>query len=146
MYSIPMSIAIKYQIDSTERVVTFREPQAKLPVKLKQQGGQLMLWGRRMRESGHLPFGACALLEHIQAGQWDEYFPKSVIILANAFMERDIEGVTHWHELIRGNYLQGILARHENEYRVYVVTIFPQLPTATYARWPRIVNSSHPIN
>ncbi len=145
MYSISMCIAIRYKEGDLERSVGFREPQAKLPIKLKRQGYQWVTWGRRVHQAGNLPLGGCARHEHICAGLWDAYFPKPVIITAHAFMERDIEGATYWHSLIRGNYLQGVLVRYDNELRVYVVVITPQLPTATYERWPRIISLDCPL-
>lgn len=150
MYSIGMCIAIRYKIPSAdaviERVTTFREPHAKLPIKLKHKGHKMLAWGRRIHEAGNLPLGACVFLEQIQAGDWNEFFPKPVIILAQAFIGRDIEGENHWHDLVRGNYLQGVVARYVNELRIYVVTIRPQLPNAIYEHWPRIITAANPLD
>jgi hypothetical protein len=55
-------------------------------------------------------------------------------------MEQDIQGENHWFELASGQWVQGLLARHGSEQRVYVVTIHPEMAEAIYPRWPRIVS------
>jgi hypothetical protein len=57
-----------------------------------------------------------------------------------SFMEKDIEGNTHWYDLTRGKYLQGLVAREKHEQRLYIVTVEPELPDAVHERWPRVVN------
>lgn len=41
-------------------------------------------------------------------------------------MEKDFEGNARWYEVTKGKCIQGLLAHHENEYRIYVVTIEPE--------------------
>ena len=59
-----------------------------------------------------------------------------------SFMERDFEGHSHWYDLTRGQWIQGLVARERHERRVYVVTIEPELEIAEtfYDRWPRILS------
>jgi len=57
-------------------------------------------------------------------------------------MEKDFEGNPHWYDLNKGQYLQGLLARDNNEQRIYVVTIEPEVEDAAiHSRWPRVVQS-----
>ncbi|PVV05663.1 MAG: hypothetical protein B6D77_18580 [gamma proteobacterium symbiont of Ctena orbiculata] len=41
-----------------------------------------------------------------------------------------------------GKWIQGLVARWEQERRVYVVTITPEMEDAAYERWPRILSYS----
>jgi predicted DNA-binding WGR domain protein len=55
-------------------------------------------------------------------------------------MEKDFEGQSHWYDLNKGQYLQGLLARDGNEQRIYVVTIEPEVEDShIHNRWPRVV-------
>jgi hypothetical protein len=55
-------------------------------------------------------------------------------------MEKDFDGNSHWYDLNKGQFIQGLIARDNNEQRVYVVTIEPELEDANiHNRWPRIV-------
>jgi hypothetical protein len=55
-------------------------------------------------------------------------------------MEKDLEGHSHWYDLTRGQWIQGLVARHRQERRIYVVTIEPELAEAVHDRWPRIMS------
>ena len=54
-------------------------------------------------------------------------------------MQTDIEGHTHWFDLPKGKWIQGLIAREKHEQRVYIVTIEPIENDAIYASWPRIL-------
>jgi hypothetical protein len=54
-------------------------------------------------------------------------------------MKTDYEGRVHWYEVTRGQWIQGLLAHENNEYRVYIVTIIPELLDICHDRWPRII-------
>ncbi|PHS68199.1 MAG: hypothetical protein COB23_09495 [Methylophaga sp.] len=51
------------------------------------------------------------------------------------------------YDLNKGQYLQGLLARDNNEQRIYVVTIEPEVEDAQiHNRWPRVVQNGENIN
>ncbi|MDH5424573.1 MAG: hypothetical protein OEY29_06255 [Gammaproteobacteria bacterium] len=123
-----------------EKRVFFAEIAACLPAKSK-QGGQVMLpWGRRRQQSGQLPLGGWARLDSIYAGKWDRWFPVPVKLPILQFMEKDIEGNSHWHTLTKGQWVQGLIAKERYEQRLYVVTVEPEQSDAIYHRWPRILS------
>lgn len=118
----------------------FPNPKAVLPVLTATGDIQLLPWGRRQKQPGQLPVTGWARLDSIYTGRWDKYFPKPVKIPVLSFMEKDHEGQSHWYDLQKGQYIQGLLAREGNEKRVYVVTIEPELEDAQiHSRWPRVV-------
>lgn len=118
----------------------FPNPKAMLPV-LKRDGGIILLpWGRRQKQPGVLPLGGWARIDSVYAGVWDRYFPKPVKIPALGFMEKDFEGNSHWYDLQKGQFIQGLVARDGHERRIYVVTIEPEPDDAhIHSRWPRVV-------
>jgi len=124
--------------------VYFPDPKAVLPVRLKSGSHVLLTWGRREGESGTLPVGGWARHESILAGKWDRFFPKPVRLDLEAFMEKDNQGKSHWYPVIAPNAMQALVARWDDEQRVYVVTINPTLPdqAAVHSRWPRFVSAS----
>ncbi len=120
----------------------FPNSKAMLPVQKKDGSLILMPWGRRQKQSGLLPMGGWARLDSIYSGRWDKYFPKPLKIPALSFMEKDFEGQSHWYDLNKGQYLQGLLARENNEQRIYIVTIEPELEDANiHSRWPRVIQN-----
>ncbi len=120
--------------------VYFPNPKAQLPVRTKTGSVVLMPWGRRREQEGSLPMGGWARLDSIYAGRWDRWHPVPVKLVAKSFMEKDLESNSHWIDLTRGQWIQGLIARDNYEQRVYVVTIDPEMSDAIYARWPRIMN------
>ena len=129
-----------YTYQDNEYKLYFPNPKAKLPVKKKNGKLQLLAWGRRREQAGNLPMGGWARLESIQKGVWDKYAPKSVKIPVHAFMEKDIEGVSHWFELTKGQWIQGLVASYDRERRLYIVTVTPEREDAVHDRWPRILS------
>jgi hypothetical protein len=117
----------------------FPNPKATLPVKTREGEIHLLPWGRRPHQVGKLPLGGWARLDSIYAGRWDRWFPKPVKLQVIAFMEKDIENRSHWYELTRGQWIQGLVARNHYEQRIYVVTIEPEREDAVHDRWPRIL-------
>lgn len=120
--------------------VYFPNPKATLPVRTKNHEAELLPWGRRKEQKGRLPMGGWARLDSIYAGRWDQWFPTPVKLNIKCFMEKDMEGNSHWFDLIKGQWLQGLVARYQQEQRVYVVTIEPEMMDAVHDRWPRIMN------
>ena len=134
-----------YEYEGKPVRVFFPNPYARLPIMKKGGGITLLPWGRRKDEPGHLPRGGWARLDTIKAGRWDAWQPRPVKLQVQRFMEKDIQGESHWFELTRGQWIQGLIARLQQEERVYVVTITPQMPDAVHDRWPRIMAGINPI-
>jgi putative SOS response-associated peptidase YedK len=123
--------------------VYFPSPKAALPVALRFGEVEWIPWGRRREEAGHLPPGGWARLDSIQSGKWERYHPHPVQIIAQAFMEKDPEGQSHWFPLEAHQRLQGLLAIWENERRLYVVTLMAPTEWAwVHDRWPSVVTPS----
>ena len=79
-------------------------------------------------------------LDGIYTGRWDRWFPVAVKIPVKSFMEKDLEGHSHWYDLTRGQWIQGLVASNQQERRLYVVTIEPELAEAIHDRRPRIMS------
>jgi hypothetical protein len=131
---------VYYIINGEEVRTYFPNPRACLPVKKREGGVELLPWGRRKEQAGHLPMGGWARLDSIYAGRWDRWFPTPVKLMASQFMEKDIEGQSHWFDITPGKWIQGLVAHWDNERRVYVVTITPEMENAVHDRWPRILS------
>jgi len=129
-----------YTIGGQEYRVYFPNPKAQLPVK-KNNGGVLLLpWGRRKQQAGQLPQGGWARLDSIYAGRWDKWMPRPVQLPVSSFMEKDFEGNSRWFDITKGKWLQGLVAQHQHERRVYVVTIEPGIEDSEFERWPRVLS------
>jgi hypothetical protein len=131
---------VYYSIHDQDIRMYFPNPKAQLPVKIRSGGIITLAWGRRRQQAGTLPLGGWAHLDSIYAGRWDCWFPVAVKIPVKSFMEKDLEGHSHWYDLTKGQWIQGLVARHRQERRVYVVTIEPELTEAIHDRWPRIMS------
>ena len=131
---------VYYTFEGQDIRVYFPNPKAMLPVRRKDDSAILLPWGRRQEQGGKLPLGGWARLESIHSGRWDKWFPVPVKLPVKSFMEKDIEGNSHWFDLTRGKYLQGLVARAGNEQRVYVVTVVPEMEDAVHPRWPRVIS------
>jgi hypothetical protein len=131
---------VYYAIHGADVRLYFPNPEAQLPVKTRSGGVALLVWGRRHEQAGQLPLGGWARLDSIYAGHWDRWMPVPVKLSLKSFMERDFEGHSHWYDLTRGQWIQGLVARARYERRVYVVTLRPELPDTPHERWPRIMS------
>lgn len=134
-----MAQAIYFYNKSMDKRIHFSHPKSQLPVLTRSGTVCWLPWGRHKKSAGNLPLGGWARLERIQAGHWNEYFPCPVKIPAYAFMEKDFEGNGAWYPLVKGQCLQGLVARYDSEHRVYIVTITPTRDDAIHQQWPRIV-------
>src|SRR3990167_6476669 len=140
-----MPEAVMFHFQNKTYTVYFTNAKAMLPVKLKNGESQLVIWGHRECENSEMPLGGWARLASIKEGNhthWNMYLPKPVQIPVTKFMEKNFEGKSCWYEVTKGKYIQGLLAQHGNEYRVYIVTIDPEDLTNCHYRWPNIVNWS----
>jgi hypothetical protein len=131
---------VYYSANGQDIRVWFPNPKARLPVAMRSGDTRLLPWGRRHEQAGQLPLGGWARLDSIYAGRWDRWFPVPVKLSVKSFMEKDFEGHSHWYDLTRGQWIQGLVARCRHERRVYVVTIEPELADAMHDRWPRIMS------
>jgi len=140
-----MSSGVLYRDQGGDRRIYFHNPVATLPIATK--SGQIthVPWGRRKKQNGHLPLGGWARLEGIYKGHWDRWQPMPVKIPVQAFMEKSHDGANHWFDLMKGQCLQGLVAREHYEQRVYIVTIEPEQEHAWYYRWPRIIHQYYPV-
>lgn len=134
-----MPEGIMYHHHNETLTIYFANPKAMLPVRLNNGEVTLLSWGRRKTQTGELPLGGWANLQTIYKGKWDRHFPKPVRLPIIKFMEKDFEGNTHWYDVTPGQWIQGLLARENNEIRVYIVTLTPELHTVCHDRWPRIL-------
>jgi hypothetical protein len=131
---------VYYRINGQDVRVYFPNPKAMLPVVTRSKDIELLPWGRRKEQAGRLPLGGWARLDSIYAGRWDRWFPVPVKLPISQFMEKDIEGNSHWFDITAGQFIQGLIARDQHEQRVYVVTITPEFDDAVHERWPRILS------
>lgn len=130
---------VRYEHEGKLRTTYFPMAHAQLPILTENGEIQLMEWGRREKEEGHLPKTGWARLDSIQDGKWSRYSPAPVRILVKEYMEKDAQRQSHWYPLRPGEYIQGLQARLGEEARVYVVTV--PAPTAyegIHDRWPRV--------
>jgi hypothetical protein len=136
-----MAEAVIFNYQNKIHTVSFSQKNALLPVKLKNGAIKLVAWGRREHENSELPLGGWARLANIkdEHQRWNMYSPKAVLIPAAKFMEKNFEGKSCWYEVTKGQAIQGLLAQHENEYRIYIVTIDPEDLMNNHYRWPHIV-------
>ena len=134
---MPEAAIFKHQ--GKTHTVYFARPGAMLPVRLANGETHLVTWGRKQHENSEMPLGGWARLEAVHDGKWSQYLPKPVCIPITKFMKTDYEGKVHWYDIAKSQYVQGLLARCDEEYRVYVVTIVPELLDVCHDRWPRII-------
>ncbi len=134
-----MPEAVMYYYKGKSYTVYFSKSNAVLPVKLENGDIQLVKWGKRQNDSCDIPIGGWARLSAIQNKQWDVYFPKPVKLAINKFMKTDFEGHTHWFEVTKGQWIQGLLMQENENYYVYIVVVTPTLLDISFDRWPRII-------
>lgn len=134
-----MPEAVIFKRQGKTHTVYFARPNALLPVQLQSGETHLVTWGRKQHENSEMPLGGWALLDSVHGGKWSQYLPKPVRIPITKFMQTDFEGKIHWYDIAKGQYVQGLLAHCDEEYRVYIVTIIPELLDICHDRWPRIV-------
>jgi putative SOS response-associated peptidase YedK len=133
---------VKYTDKSgKEWKVYFPSPKAAIPV-LKRDGDvEWVTWGKRKEEAvNNFPNGGWARLDSVKSGKWERFHPQPVLLPVQAFMEKDHERKSHWINVMPGHAIQGLLANHENEIRLYVVTAdTPAEYNWIHDRWPQLV-------
>lgn len=134
---------VYYQKDGEVHRSYFPNPKAQLPVLTADGDTELVQWGRREKQGGQLPVTGWARLDSIKAGKWQRCDPIPVKIPVLSFMEKDYQGQSHWYDLTKDQFIQGLLAQAGSEKRVYVVTVPPGAENAhIHNRWPRIISDS----
>ena len=133
---------VRYTIKNETVRAYFPNPQAKLPILMRDGNISLMPWGRRKEQEGNLPLGGWARLDSINSGKWEYVHPKPVKITVDGFMEKDHNKDSHWFNLEEGQFIQGLVAHYNDEQRIYVVTVEPDPLTKQmiHDRWPRIIS------
>lgn len=131
---------VQYIIKKETLKIYFPNPQAQLPIIMKDGNISLLPWGRRKEQEGHLPLGGWARLESINSGKWEYTQPIPIKIAVDAFMEKDRNKDSHWFNLEENQFIQGLVAHYNNERRIYVVTVEPDSSKKQiHDRWPRII-------
>jgi len=138
----PMCGGVKYKDKSgKDWAIYFPSPKAALPV-LKCDGDvEWVVWGKRNEEPDRFfALGGWARLESVKEGKWKRFHPTPVLLPVRSFLEKDHERKSHWFDIPPGQVIQGLLANHGEETRVYVVTIdTPAEYHYIHDRWPRLV-------
>jgi len=98
-------------------------------------------WGKRKEEEDRFfAPGGWARLDSINEGKWKRFHPKPVLLPVQSFMEKDHDRKSNWIDVPNGRVIQGLLAVHEDQARVYVVTTETPAEYAwVHDRWPRLV-------
>lgn len=136
-----MCIGVLYDFRGHPLKVFFGNPSAKLPVKASFERITLIRWGRRESEKCDFPTGSWVNLELIKRGRLDCYEPKPVKIPLRKFLDMDFTGQQRWYDVVPGYWVQGMLAKHQTEHRVYIVTITVAQPRGGEGQWPRILHN-----
>ena len=93
---------VRYTTNKETVRVYFPNPQAKLPILMRDGNISLMPWGRRKEQEGNLPLGGWARLDSINTGKWEYVHPIPVKIIVDGFMEKDHNKDSHWFTLEEG--------------------------------------------
>lgn len=117
----------------------FSNPLAKLPVLASFDRIKFVPWGKHDLKQNTLPVGGTVLREDLLNGKYDSFSPKAVKLPIIKFLEKDCKGKHHWFDVVRGLFMQGVLLNYCDELSVYIVTIRPIMPDASYNSWPRLL-------
>ena len=138
-----MCNSVEFLLEGSIHQVTFSDPGAELPLVTKDHGIRLVSWGRRHFETGELPIGGSVPREAIESGDWARWDPVPVKIHVRCYMELDANKRSHWFDVPPLHMLQGLVATHGPEQRVYVVTVpATHEQAAIHDRWPRMIEAS----
>lgn len=133
-----MCHTIIFEYKNKSHQVFFTDSDAKLPILTKNGQTYLVDWGRRTNQSGNLPLGGLALLDEIYDRRWKEFCPQSVRLPIRSFMLRDFADKMQWCHVSPNKWVQGLLAKYEQEYRVYIVAFSPD--DEGFIHWPRVLH------
>jgi hypothetical protein len=124
--------------NQSDHQISFEQPNAQLPILLRNGQTLLLPWGRRQHNPGSLPLGGLVQLDEIYLGKWDIFFPIPIKLPIKAFLVRNVEDQAKWFHLPSDKWIQGLIAREKAEKRVYMVTLTPT-EDSIFPRWPRIL-------
>lgn len=127
-------------IEYEGQMYLWKDPEVQLPVRLRDGSLKWVRWGERHGVQSPFFQGPCARLESIKERKWDRFSPRSVKIVMDRYMERDLKNKPYWVKAPEGAVLQGLLATWGDEQRIYVVTTeTPAEFQHVQPRWPRIL-------
>ncbi|MCB5185134.1 hypothetical protein LG201_07945 [Methylobacillus gramineus] len=128
-----------------ETKILFPHLTSALPIKYKDGKIKWLRWGNNLEEKeGGFFVGGWARKTSLDQGKWDKLKPEKVNIMAHEFMGKDQSRISHWIDIPEGHAIQGVIATHHNERRIYVVTTEPPEEYAWIGdRWPLIAPVSH---
>lgn len=123
--------------------VYFPNPKAALPVDLGNGAVEWIKWGRRKEEQAPFVQGGWARIDSIEAGKWDRYKPEQVTLATHKFMEKDAAKLSHWIEVPHGLAIQALVVQHNEDKRLYIVTVdTPSEYSWVHDRWPSLISSN----
>ncbi len=134
-----MCEAVLYDYLGQLRKSFFTNSIAKLPVLASFERIRFVPWGKRDSMLNTFPVGSTLLREDLLNGKYDSFSPKAVRLPVIKFLEKDCKGKHHWFDVVKGLFMQGVLLNYCDELCVYVVTIRPITPDASYYSWPRLL-------
>ena len=82
-----------------------------------------------------MPLGGWARLDSIHAGVWNRWFPKPVKIPVLSFMEKDHEGKSHWFDLVKGQWIQGLIAVEKQNFKLEINISGDEFPQEVYVNY-----------
>lgn len=136
-----MCIAIRDSVSGQRVGFNYRE--AHLTINEK-KGTDSLPWGRREHERIKLPLGGWVRDDLLNQGNFDQWFPRSVLIVADAFCQYDFNGRAHWFSLVPGDNISGVILSDEEQRRVYIPLIFTERHDNHFLYWPKLVKSLYP--
>lgn len=110
-------------IEHEDQLHLWKDPDVRLPVLCRDGSVEWLLWGQRHGVPGDFVQGPCARLESVREGRWNRYAPRPVKIPLTRFMERDQRNRPCWVAVAPDQCLQGLIAHHGDDRRIYVVTV-----------------------
>ncbi|MCB5186626.1 hypothetical protein LG200_01245 [Methylobacillus caricis] len=128
-----------------ERKIVFPNLLSALPIRHVDGKIKWLRWGNSLEEKeGGFFIGGWARKSSLEQGKWDKLKPETVSIMGHEFMERDKSRKSHWIDIPEDHAIQGIIATHHHERRIYVVTTEPPEEYAWIDdRWPLIAPINH---
>jgi len=135
-----MCFAIEFEYSGNSVEIGYNDPDARLPILLKNNEVALEKWGVREIDCSPLPLGGWARLNSIRTSKlWKQWPGKPVKIAANRYLQKYSDGSEKWLDL-NGKIIQGMLVKEQSSYVVYVVTLPPN--DSGLVCVPRIINKT----
>ncbi len=137
-----MCSGVKYiEPSGKEWKIYFPNPKAALPVTKADGSFEWIKWGRRKEEQAAFVQGGWARSDSLEAGKWDRYNPKQVLLATQSFMEKDAVKASHWIEIPKGFAIEALVVENNSESRVYIITEdTPPEFAWVHDRWPKLIS------